>query len=287
MRPDPELLPRDDERDEDLACAYIEFEHAEPRSDRWNALFWTHYRMGYLIKHLPQRGLRIIRRIWSLHECPRIEGNLSHYLLPSLLRKHGRFIAASVEAAGHADPEFAKLLAAVPQDRTTQEQWLRFQRILDGSSAEVTGSNHGAEALVDNSSGPGEQDSDEELARATITFMHLERSNTEDYQALFWTHKRAGYLTNYLPHKAFRLILLIWSMDQSTQTMQNLSAGMLEDLLAAHGEEMIPLVEAEAKRDPTFAKLLGGAWKNRMSDEVWERVQKVWDRRGWDGIPES
>jgi hypothetical protein len=69
--------------------------------------------------------------------------------------------------------------------------------------------------------------------------------------------------------------------------MQRLSAGEIENLLSRNGPEMIQLIEAEARRDPSFAKLLGGVWKNRMTDEVWSRLQAVWDRRGWDGIPEE
>jgi hypothetical protein len=95
------------------------------------------------------------------------------------------------------------------------------------------------------------------------------------------------YLTEHLPHKALRVILLIWSLDQSAQTMQGLSAGEIENLLSRNGTEMIPLVEAEACRDRSFAKLLGGVWKNRMTDEVRSRLQAVWDRRGWDDIPEE
>jgi len=68
--------------------------------------------------------------------------------------------------------------------------------------------------------------------------------------------------------------------------MENLSAGPLEDLLAMHGPAIIDRVEAEAARDPTFAKLLGGVWQNRMTDEVWARVQAARDRRGWDGNPD-
>ncbi|HUV96794.1 MAG TPA: hypothetical protein VMV98_04925, partial [Acidobacteriaceae bacterium] len=59
-----------------------------------------------------------------------------------------------------------------------------------------------------------------------------------------------------------------------------------EDLLAKHCEIFIDRVEAEARKDPRFAKLLGGVWQNKMSDAVWKRVQAAWDRRGWDGIPE-
>ena len=56
--------------------------------------------------------------------------------------------------------------------------------------------------------------------------------------------------------------------------------------MAKNGERFINRVEAEARKNPMFAKLLGGVWKNRMTDDIWLRVQAVWDRRGWDGIPE-
>jgi len=61
---------------------------------------------------------------------------------------------------------------------------------------------------------------------------------------------------------------------------------MIEDLLSMHGDKFIDRIEAEARTDPSFAKLLGGVWKSQMSDQLWERVQAVWDRRGWDGIPD-
>jgi hypothetical protein len=133
---------------------------------------------------------------------------------------------------------------------------------------------------------PHEDEKDEDLAEAFIARQRAEHKS-EQSNALFWTHERTSYLTEYLPHKAWRVILLIWSMDHSIKTMQGLSAGEIEDLLSRNGTEMIPLVEAEARRDPSFAKLLGGVWKNEMTDEVWSRLQAVWDRRGWDGIPEE
>ena len=133
---------------------------------------------------------------------------------------------------------------------------------------------------------PREDEKDDDLARAYIEFAHAESKSPEWY-ALFWAWKRMHYLVKYLPQKVWNIILLIWSMDPSATIIQELSAGPLEDLLAQHGDGVIGLVEAETQRDPTFAKLLGGVWKNRMTDEVWGRVQSVWDRRGWDGIPEA
>jgi hypothetical protein len=88
------------------------------------------------------------------------------------------------------------------------------------------------------------------------------------------------------PETLWLLILEIHHQDHSVAIQQVLSAGPIEDLLAKHGEVFIDRVEAEARRDPKFAEVLGGVWKNRMSDAVWKRVQTVWDRRGWDGFPE-
>ena len=88
------------------------------------------------------------------------------------------------------------------------------------------------------------------------------------------------------PETLWLLILNIHGKDQSTRVQEVLSAGPVEDLLAKHGERFIDRVEAEAMKDPKFAHLLGGVWKSGMTDEIWNRLQAVWDRRGWDGIPE-
>lgn len=61
----------------------------------------------------------------------------------------------------------------------------------------------------------------------------------------------------------------------SNPLFQSLAAGPLEDLLSAHGAPLIERVEILARRDPTFRLLLGGAWKNAMSQDVWDRVQRA------------
>ena len=88
------------------------------------------------------------------------------------------------------------------------------------------------------------------------------------------------------PETLWLLILAIHARNQSPRIQEVLSAGPVEDLLAKHGDKFIERVEAQARQDAKFAKLLGGVWKNSMTDEVWIRLQAVWDRHGWDGIPE-
>jgi hypothetical protein len=73
---------------------------------------------------------------------------------------------------------------------------------------------------------------------------------------------------------------------KSVEIEEVLSAGPLEDLLAKHGPAYIDRIKSMARSNSEFARLLGGVWQNRMPQDIWERVHKVWDRRGWDGIPE-
>ena len=124
-----------------------------------------------------------------------------------------------------------------------------------------------------------------DLAVAWIA-LHKTETGSPEYEELFWAFEQMHDLFRHEYLKAWRVILLIWSMDQSLRIKQNLSAGPMEDLIESHGDEMITFVEDEARREPTFANMLGGMWESG-SDEVWARIKLVWDRRGWDGIPEE
>jgi hypothetical protein len=87
------------------------------------------------------------------------------------------------------------------------------------------------------------------------------------------------------PERAWQCILYALDNPHCGPHLGVLAAGPLEDLLSHHGAAYIDRVETLAKDNPKFAWLLGGVWRFQMSDEVWDRVQKVWDRRGWDGNP--
>jgi hypothetical protein len=87
------------------------------------------------------------------------------------------------------------------------------------------------------------------------------------------------------PETLWQLILTIHSKDQSPQIQEVLSAGPVESLLDKHGDRFIERIEVQAQQDPRFARLLGGVWTNTMAHSIRQRLQRVWDRRGWDGIP--
>jgi hypothetical protein len=281
MSIDPSLAPHDDERDEDLAQAWIARQRAwiegQKTSDtsHWESLSWTWDRFSFLTDYLPDKAWRVIKLIVSIDSSAETIDELFNGPIYDLLNNFGIEMIDIVKDEINRLPELAPLLAHAQELDEIRVHWVPSEfegRARDGSIGQELA--------------PKDDERDDDLARAWIAYRQAE-GGSDRYNALYWTWERITYLTEYLPHKAWRVILLIWAIDQSERVMQILSAGPVEDLLARHGDGLISLVEAEARHDPSFAKVLGGVWKNNMTDEVWARVQAVWDRRGWDGIPEE
>jgi hypothetical protein len=106
-----------------------------------------------------------------------------------------------------------------------------------------------------------------------------------DTSATEWASSKVIDLALESPEELWDFILEVLKRDPPTEVIEVLAAGPLEDYIAKLGERVIGQVEAQAAMDPKFRSLLGGVWRNSMSDEVWERVQACWDRSGWDGNP--
>jgi hypothetical protein len=85
------------------------------------------------------------------------------------------------------------------------------------------------------------------------------------------------------PERAWQFILLAIETPVCAPHLGILAAGPLEDLLSHHGAEFIDRIEEEARANPHFAHVLGGVWQFQMTEDVWSRVQGVWNRSGWDG----
>jgi hypothetical protein len=114
-----------------------------------------------------------------------------------------------------------------------------------------------------------------QLASAWIALQTTPQSSPK-YSSLFWSFEQTYDLVREDPLEAWKLILAIWSLDQSPPTRQGLCAGPVAELLCYHGEYIIPHIEKRAMADPSFARLLGGLWQNTMTDDIWNRVQDVW-----------
>jgi hypothetical protein len=87
-------------------------------------------------------------------------------------------------------------------------------------------------------------------------------------QVMDWSIDREG-------EHLWQFMSAAYKRELSDKAVAILAAGPLEDLLANQGAEYIERVEELARRDPKFNYLLGGVWRSSMTDEVWERVQKI------------
>jgi hypothetical protein len=90
----------------------------------------------------------------------------------------------------------------------------------------------------------------------------------------FWAAEKLDQLAHHEPDTAWLLILELLRQQLPDNAFANLAAGPLEDLLQYHGAVMIDRIEAEAKCDPEFRRLLGGVWRSGPP-EVWARVEHV------------
>jgi len=115
-----------------------------------------------------------------------------------------------------------------------------------------------------------------EMNKIAETWIELHRlpEESSEREERFWSHERLWELIRDDPEEAWRIIQII-RQEGSDLILSNLAAGPLEDLLAAHGERFIDRVEALARSDAQFRKLLGAVWQNSMSAGLWRRIKVV------------
>jgi hypothetical protein len=89
----------------------------------------------------------------------------------------------------------------------------------------------------------------------------------------FWASESFGEIARTDPELCWELILQTLHTPHSDSVTAVLAAGPLEDLLGRFGEQFIGRVEAQAEKDAKFKDLLGGVWRNSMSDEIWARIE--------------
>jgi len=100
------------------------------------------------------------------------------------------------------------------------------------------------------------------LAEAWISYRHAPVGSPERGEHA-WLRTYTSWSTT-IPRRSGRSSWMIHHRDNSVAVQEVLSAGPIESLLAKHGANFIDRVEAEARNDPSFAKVLGGVWQNQM-----------------------
>jgi hypothetical protein len=111
------------------------------------------------------------------------------------------------------------------------------------------------------------------LVDAWIRYRHAPIDSEEQSETFWAIEEEHDLFFDDKSEELWRLILKIHERDHSMAIQQVLSAGPVENLLSKFGDRYIERVEDKARRDPAFARLLGGVWQSNMSDEIWVRYK--------------
>jgi hypothetical protein len=114
------------------------------------------------------------------------------------------------------------------------------------------------------------------LVDAWIAF-HTEPEKPLEQKEHWWAAQQVmeWMLPEAEPESLWQFIIAAYKREMLDIAVASLAAGPLEDLLAHHGADYIEQVETLARQDPKFRHLLGGVWKNAMTDDIWQRIEAV------------
>ena len=74
------------------------------------------------------------------------------------------------------------------------------------------------------------------------------------------------------PHAIWNFMLNAVCLAKTDDQLWRIASDLAEILLAHYGS-LMPFFENQARKDPKFARMLTGAWRHRMCDDVWVRLR--------------
>ena len=110
------------------------------------------------------------------------------------------------------------------------------------------------------------------LADAWITLQKAEM-HSELYKSHFWAFDKVLDLAETSPLECWDVVMKIFMKEPDDELLAIMAACPVEDLLGAHGEQIIGLVEEAAQKYPRFREMLSGVWQVSISDQIWQRLQ--------------
>lgn len=89
-------------------------------------------------------------------------------------------------------------------------------------------------------------------------------------------HKALDWLVRNEPESAWEVIYQIVMTSTHEGLIGYVAAGPIEDLLVYH-PQIINQIEKDALNNEKLCGALDGVWKNRMTDETWNRLKRIID----------
>jgi hypothetical protein len=116
----------------------------------------------------------------------------------------------------------------------------------------------------------------DDLAREWIAYQEASEGagqNCREVSELQWVYNLVDEMIREQPEETWKFVLAVRRLDRSEMIERDLACQVFEDVMSAHGATLIERVEAEAKRDPSFVRLIELSYRLEMTDDVWSRLQ--------------
>jgi hypothetical protein len=258
----PRFLP-------DEALEREQFEEAEAKDDEIVDSYLEHYRyieqrirIDQLIADDPDRALPLLLEIIHRGQNYNFESYDLFSPLWDLLRRHGEAIIDRIEREALSSVILRRCLwkmklwqeNAPPQFRIAEEVWRRVKQ--------AAGETNDYNSALPSEARPNPLPEESEKLLASWFA----------YKQTDWASAAVYDLTYHDPNRLWTIIKALVAAAPDENALSYIGAGPLEDLLSKYGERFIELIEQQAAVDAKFRFCLAGAWQNRMSDELWQRV---------------
>jgi hypothetical protein len=120
--------------------------------------------------------------------------------------------------------------------------------------------------------------SEEKWEKFARNFLRCENQEGEGEDCQYWGELSVRIGLWGSDKALWHFLLLTLSLAETERELAGIGAGPIEYLLGRFGPEYIERVENEVAINPKFATAIKDCYQYSMTDEVWERVQKLQSR---------
>ena len=238
-----------------------------------------------LIRYNAETGWRALLHLHRLSLARRATASFAgwHGPVERLLHYHGSVVSERVIEFAKRDPEFRRRLAPLADSETVAAPLIDALGAVCGWQRRVRARR--PNPVIDEATRLVDLDIQPPTAAEDWQLIDRQRSEAElallasswlEREEIQWAFDDVDLLiqsTDVLA--AWDLVVELVQGASTDRQLWNIGAGPIEDFLSLNGETWIDRVEQEAAANPKFSYALARSWRARMSESVWERVQRA------------
>jgi hypothetical protein len=255
----------------ELADVWRALQHAGYR-DRTEGMWTTFNYFDSLPHRCPERALDLILEILRRESDIPVLLQLGDKFTPALMYAHGEKLIGRLEREAKGNARLRWLLGCVYYWTDDEAQKARLEAVTDANGwREAAEAHEQRNSLIDFA-----RLTPRDIAQIWINQNGCpEKDRDQNWSAL---RDYESELRDDDPERALAVILEVLALETNAQMLSYLAAGPLEDLISM---DTIDMIEAEARQNEKFKRLLGGVWYNTAPDELKARLDAIVQGAHW------